>query len=204
MRLARMDRDLTAQPSTAPLTPAALASLNPPRPAERYSWVKSAPFILLHLALVSVFFVPVSWPVVLLCAAAYFWRMFGITGGYHRYFAHRAYRTSRVFQFVLAWLGCSALQQGPLWWASHRREHHRHPDTPQDPHSPHETSFWWSHVGWILSSEHVETPWESIPDWAKYPELRWLDRYHWVPGISLAVLCWLIAGWSGLVWGFVV
>jgi stearoyl-CoA desaturase (delta-9 desaturase) len=168
------------------------------------NWVKAAPFIVLHLALVAVFFVPVDVTVLVLCAATYFVRMFGITGGYHRYFAHRAYKASRPMQFLLAWLGCSAMQKGPLWWAAHHRNHHRHSDTPNDPHSPHETSFWWSHVGWVLSNEHVETPWEAIPDWARYPELRWLDRHNWIPGLSLAVLCWLLAGWSGLVWGFVV
>jgi stearoyl-CoA desaturase (delta-9 desaturase) len=167
------------------------------------AWVKSSPFVALHLALLAVFFVPVSTAGVVLCVATYFLRMFGITAGYHRYFAHRAYKTSRVFQFVLAWLGCSAMQKGPLWWAAHHREHHRHSDTPRDPHSPYETTFWWSHVGWVLSSEHVETPWEEIPDWSQYPELRWLDRNHWVPGLTLAVLCWLIGGTSGLVWGFV-
>jgi len=164
--------------------------------------LKSVPFVALHLALVAVFFVDVSWPVVLLCFATYFWRMFGVTGGYHRYFAHRSYKTSRVFQFMLACLGCSCLQKGPLWWAAHHRGHHRYSDTPMDPHSPHETTFWWSHVGWILSTEHTDGP--PIPDWEKYPELRWLDRWHWVPGAGLAVLCFLIAGWSGLVWGFFV
>jgi len=179
--------------------------LAPGRPNESLlNCLKSVPFIALHLSLVAVFFVPVEPTALLLCGITYFVRMFGITGGYHRYFAHRSYRTSRVFQFVLAWLGCSAMQKGPLWWASHHREHHRHSDTPQDPHSPHETSFWWSHVGWILSTEHSATPWEAIPDWSRYPELRWLDRHHWVPGLSLAVLCWLVGDWSGLVWGFLV
>ncbi len=168
------------------------------------SWLLAAPFIALHLALIAVFFVPLTWDVLLLCGLTYFWRMFGITAGYHRYFAHRSYKTSRAFQFVLAWLGCSAMQKGPLWWAACHREHHRHSDTPEDPHSPWETSFWWSHVGWVLSSEHEETAWEQIQDWSRYPELRWLDRHHWVPGLVLAVLCWLVGGWSGLVWGFVV
>jgi stearoyl-CoA desaturase (delta-9 desaturase) len=189
-----------------PIAPVARVSTSA-TPASRFGlpdWFKSAPFIALHLALVAVFFVPVGPTVLLLCGLTYFLRMFGITGGYHRYFAHRAYKTSRLFQFVLAWLGCSTMQKGPLWWAAHHREHHRHSDTPSDPHSPHETSFWWAHVGWILSSEHVETPWEAIQDWSRYPELRWLDRNHWVPGLVLAVLCWLVAGWSGLVWGFVV
>jgi len=197
--------------STLPVTrpPASTNhAVSPPRPAG-FFWflpacLKSSPFIGLHLALVAVFFVPAEPLALVLCATLYFWRMFGITGGYHRYFAHRAYKTSRVFQFLLACLGCSAMQKGPLWWAAHHREHHRHSDTPNDPHSPYETTFWWSHVGWVLSNEHIDTPWKSIPDWAKYPELRWLDRNHWVPGLLLAVCCYLLAGLSGLVWGFVV
>jgi stearoyl-CoA desaturase (delta-9 desaturase) len=180
----------------------------PGKPSGLFSWVpnwlKSSPFIGLHLAFLAVFFVPVDLGVVLLCAATYFVRMFGITVGYHRYFAHRAYKASRPFQFVLAWLGCSAMQKGPLWWAGHHREHHRHSDTPSDPHSPHETTFWWSHVGWILGEDHVQTPTEMIQDWSRFRELRWLDRNHWVPGLLLALGCYLLAGWSGLVWGFVV
>jgi stearoyl-CoA desaturase (delta-9 desaturase) len=199
----------------APVSPVRLGAGHPFPKKRRFgmpSWVKALPFLVLHLALVSAFFVPVTATGLILCGVAYFIRMFGITGGYHRYFAHKAYKTSRVFQFVLAWLGGSSLQKGPLWWAAHHREHHRHSDTPHDPHSPHETSFWWSHVGWILSNDHVDTPWEAIPDLAKYPELRWLDRNHWIPGVVLAVICYLIGylsgglsgGLSGLVWGFVV
>ncbi len=168
------------------------------------NWVKSAPFVALHLACLAVLFTGVNATALTLCFLTYFWRMFGITGGYHRYFAHRSYKTSRIGQFALAWLGCSALQKGPLWWASHHRQHHRFSDTPDDPHSPLVTSFWWSHLGWILSPDHVETPLHVIRDWAQYPELRWLDRWHWVPGIVLAVACWLIGGWSGLVCGFVI
>jgi len=158
----------------------------------------------MHLALLTVFLVPVSTVALLLFAATYALRVFGLTAGYHRYFAHRAFKTSRWFQFALAWAGCSALQKGPLWWASHHREHHRYSDSPDDPHSPHETSFWWSHVGWILAEDHVHTPWHVIPDYQRYPELCWLDRNYWLPGVVLAVLCFLAGGWSGLVWGFVV
>src|SRR5205807_7932679 len=134
-------------------------------------------------ACLAVFFTDASMTALGLCLALYLVRMFGITAGYHRYFAHRTYKTSRAFQFVLAWLGCSAMQKGPLWWTAHHRRHHRHSDTPEDPHSPWETTFWWSHVGWILSEEHVETPWEEVPEWGRCPELRWLDRNHWVPGV---------------------
>jgi stearoyl-CoA desaturase (delta-9 desaturase) len=162
------------------------------------------PFVALHLACLAVLFTGVTVGAAVLCGVTYFIRMFGITGGYHRYFAHRAYKTSRVGQFLLAFLGCSALQKGPLWWASHHREHHRHSDTPDDPHSPIMTSFWWAHLGWIMSDDHTDTPWEAIQDWSRYPELRWLDRHYWVPGVVLAVACFLIGGWVGLVWGFLV
>jgi stearoyl-CoA desaturase (delta-9 desaturase) len=130
--------------------------------------------------------------------------MFAITAGYHRYFSHRSYKTGRVFQFVLAWFGCSAMQKGPLWWTAHHRRHHRHSDTAQDPHSPRANSFWWSHVGWLLALDPASHDDHDVRDWKRYPELRWLNRNHWVPGIMLAGLCWLLAGWSGLVWGFFV
>jgi stearoyl-CoA desaturase (delta-9 desaturase) len=112
----------------------------------------------------------------------------------------------------MAWLACSAMQKGPLWWASHHRRHHRFSDTPDDPHSPHVTSFWWAHLGWLLSDDHLAIHWDDVRDWSRYPELRWLDRFHWVPGLVLAGLCFLLGfaldSWSGawccLVWGFVV
>ncbi len=176
------------------------------------NWLKCLPFIGLHLACLAVLFTGVDVTAVLLCVVCYFVRMFGITAGYHRYFAHRSYKTSRIMQFLIACLGCSALQKGPLWWASHHRQHHRFSDTPDDPHSPHATSFWWSHLGWILSEDHTHTPWDVIRDWSLYPELRWLDRWHWIPGLLLAGVCWLIGyavggwagAWSALVCGFVI
>ncbi len=166
------------------------------------NWIKSIPFIGVHLACIAILWTGVTTTAVILCLCCYLIRMFGITGGYHRYFAHRSYKTSRVMQFLIACLGCSALQRGPLWWAAHHRGHHRHSDTPDDPHSPRETSFWWAHVGWVLDPEYDETKWDAIQDFAKYPELRWIDRWHWTPGVLMAVICWLIGGWSGLVVGF--
>src|SRR6267142_2461842 len=102
--------------------------------------------------------------------------MFAITAGFHRYFSHRSYKTGRVFQFVLAWIGASATQKGPLWWAANHRHHHAHSDTPEDAHSPRE-GFWWSHVGWFLCDKFSETDLRLIPDLAKFPELRFLNRY---------------------------
>ncbi len=186
------------------------------------NWLKCVPFIGLHVACLSALFTGFSTTALVLLVATYFLKMFGITAGYHRYFAHRAYKTSRVGQFVLAWLGCSALQRGPLWWAAHHRGHHRYSDTPKDPHSPHETSFWWAHLGWVMTEESNEAPWEAIQDFRRFPELRLLDHLHWVPGIVLAVACYVIGalvggwrgdpstfffqgqGWTCLVWGWLI
>ena len=77
-----------------------------------------------------------SWFAVATSVFLYYLRMFGLTAGYHRYFSHKSYRTSRLFQFVLAWIGASAVQKGPLWWAAHHRHHHRFSDTEDDVHSP--------------------------------------------------------------------
>src|SRR5262245_5661369 len=135
----------------------------------------------------------------ILCGLLYFIRMFGITAGYHRYFAHRTFKTSRPFQFVLAWLGCMSLQKGPLWWAAHHRDHHRYSDTENDPHSPIARGIWWSHLGWVLSNRFDETNWRGIRDSARFPELRWMNAFHWVPGILLGFSCWLIGGFSPFV-----
>jgi stearoyl-CoA desaturase (delta-9 desaturase) len=161
-------------------------------------------FVLLHVACLAVFVTGTTPAAVVLCGVCYLVRMFGITAGYHRYFSHRSYKTSRPFQFLLACLGCSALQKGPLWWAGHHRQHHRHADTPEDVHSPRNRGLWWSHVGWVLAADYNDTDWRAVRDWSRYPELRWLNRHHWIPPLVLAALCFLLAGWSGLVWGFVI
>lgn len=169
---------------------------------DQIDWTKSVPFMGVHLAALAVFWTGFSWKALVLCLAMYAVRMFGITAGYHRYFSHRSYRTSRVFQFVLAWIGCSALQKGPLWWAAHHRHHHQHSDEPDDVHSPKQRGAWWAHIGWILSDRYNATHFNGIKDFSKYPELRWLNRYSTVPGLVLAIACLLTMGIQGLVWGF--
>jgi stearoyl-CoA desaturase (delta-9 desaturase) len=165
---------------------------------------KVIPFYLMHLACFAVLLVGVSWTAVLVCIGLYALRMWGLTAGYHRYFSHRSFKTSRFFQFLLALLGTTAVQKGPLWWAAHHRRHHRYTDVPGDVHSPVTDGFWWSHVGWIVSTKYDETNWDSIKDFARYPELRWLNTYHLIPPVALAVILFLIGGWQLLVWGFFV
>ena len=170
-----------------------------------FGWLVSLPFYAVHvIAVVGVALAGFSWKGVALAVALYYIRMFGVTGGYHRYFAHRTYRTSRAFQFVLAVLAQSSVQKGALWWAAHHRDHHKFSDTPKDPHSYRNYGFWYSHVGWILSSKTEETDYSRIADMARYPELRWLNTWHVVPGVALAVGLYLVGGWEALLWGFFV
>jgi stearoyl-CoA desaturase (Delta-9 desaturase) len=118
--------------------------------------------------------------------ALYWIRMFAITGGFHRYFSHRSFKTSRIFQFLLALLGTMAGQKGPLWWAAHHRVHHQKSDSSEDVHSPIKSGFFWSHMGWIMSRENFSTKSEEVRDLGAYPELRWLDRHFVIPPLVLA------------------
>jgi stearoyl-CoA desaturase (delta-9 desaturase) len=180
-----------------------VSSAAPARPQdERLSWLASIPFFLLHLVCLAAFFLPVRPVDIAVCVALYVVRMWGITAGFHRYFSHRAYKTGRIFQFILALVGTTSAQKGVLWWAAHHRHHHRDSDGETDIHSPVRKGFWWSHVGWILCTKYDATRLESIRDFARFPELVWLNRYHLVPPTVLGVATWLVGGWSMLVWGF--
>jgi stearoyl-CoA desaturase (delta-9 desaturase) len=170
--------------------------------ADRPRWRENLPFWAVHaVAITGAIWVGWSSAALWWLIGGYSVRMFVITAGYHRYFSHKSYRLNRLSQFVLAFGGTMASQKGPLWWAAHHRNHHRFSDTERDVHSP-KRGFWWSHVGWILCDQYGATPVDDIKDFAKYPELRWMNAHDWIGPWSLAVVCWLIGGWSGLVVGF--
>jgi stearoyl-CoA desaturase (delta-9 desaturase) len=107
----------------------------------------------------------------------YWLRIFAIGAGYHRYFSHRSYSTSRVFQFFLAFLAQTSAQKSVLWWAAKHRHHHLHSDTPHDVHSPRHKGFLYSHLGWIFAHHHAEVDLLKVSDLARYPELMWLHKY---------------------------
>jgi stearoyl-CoA desaturase (delta-9 desaturase) len=165
------------------------------------NWRTSTAFIIVHLLPLLAIFTGVTWKAVILCAVLFYVRMFALTGGYHRYFSHKSYRLARVPQFILAFIGTTAAQKGPLWWAGHHRAHHKFTDREGDPHSPRDGVFW-SHVGWILCDKYNKTDTEAMKDFARYPELRFLDKHDWIGPWALGVASYLIAGWSGLVIGF--
>ena len=158
-------------------------------------WARSIPFLLMHVGVLLVFLVDFSWVAVGFAVGFYVIRMLAITGFYHRYFAHRAFKTSRWFQFFGGCVGAASVQRGPLWWAAHHRDHHLHSDTDQDVHSPKLTGFWFSHVGWFMTKEHFELKVDRIRDFAKFPELMFITKYDIVIPALFALLCYGI-GWS--------
>ena len=163
---------------------------------------QTIPFVLVHLVCIAAIWTGVSRTAAIMCVVLYVVRMFGVTAGYHRYFSHRSFKTSRVGQFLLAFLAQSSAQRGILWWAAKHRHHHKHSDTELDVHSPRHRGFVYAHLGWIFTPQHDETDYDAIPDLTKYPELVWLNRHPYLPATMLAVACFLVAGWSGLVVGF--
>jgi stearoyl-CoA desaturase (delta-9 desaturase) len=169
----------------------------------RINWPGSIPFFGLHVgAIVGIALLGWSWKGFALAVGLYVVRMFFVTAGYHRYFAHRTFRTSRAMQLVFALGAMSSSQKGVVWWASHHRKHHKHSDLPGDVHSALRDGFWWSHLGWVLAYDTQTTDLQRVRDLTEYPELVWLNRRWWLPPATLGVGSFLVGGWFGLVWAF--
>lgn len=173
-------------------------------PDERIVWQDTVLFIVMHLLAAYAMFFHFTWSGVLLAVGSYYLRMFALSAGFHRYFSHRSYNTSRVFAFLLAFLGECSLQKGVLWWASHHRHHHHFSDQPQDVHSPLHKGFFWSHMGWILCDKYKPLKKPLIKDFLAYPELVWLNKNTWLPANSYIATLVGVFGLEGFLWGFVV
>lgn len=164
----------------------------------------SWPVLGIHgLALATPLLAPPTWGRIALLLAVYVGFMLAITAGYHRFFAHRSFRTSRAGQVVLAWAAQTTLQKGVLWWAAGHRAHHRHSDRAGDPHSPVRGGAWWGHLGWTLHARtHTEAV-RGVDDWRAFPELVWLDRWWGLPAAVWVLVLGLIGGLPAIAWGFV-
>jgi stearoyl-CoA desaturase (delta-9 desaturase) len=180
-------------------------------------WVRIVPFILVHLGCLAIIWVGFSRAALYACAVMYLVRMFAITAFYHRYFSHRAFRTSRTLQYILAVVANSTAQRGPLWWAAHHRHHHRHSDTALDVHSPGRSGIWHSHAGWIICRQNFGTRKQLVKDFLRYPELVFLDRFDYVVPFIAAAMMFALGSWLAkaaphlgtdgpqmLVWGFLI
>jgi stearoyl-CoA desaturase (delta-9 desaturase) len=146
------------------------------------AYPSSIGFVLIHVGCFAAIWTGLTGRAVVLAVVLYLVRIFAIGAGYHRYFSHRAYRTSRIVQFCLAFLAQTSAQRGALWWAAKHRRHHKYSDTDQDVHSPVRHGFLYSHLGWIFVPRN--------------------DRQPYLPAAALAVVTWLVAGLPGLAVGF--
>lgn len=195
-----------------------MKKISPRDPEERIEFWGNLPFIGMHIGCLLVFQVGVSKTALIVFFVSLIPRMFGLTAGYHRYFSHRSFKTSRAFQFFLALLGSCAFQKDPMWWAAHHRLHHKNADTAADAHSPARLGFFRAHMGWVMVKKNANLrPHEIVPDLAKYPELCYLHEHQKVPAfIMLGILAvtgyWLEHFVPGadttmaqvIVWGFFV
>ena len=109
------------------------------------------PFALVHVGCLAAIWTGATMQAVVICVVLYLLRMMAVCAGYHRYFSHRSFSTSRTFQFILAFLAQTTTQKSVLWWAAVHRQHHLHSDTEQDVHSPRHRGFCYSHLGWMFN-----------------------------------------------------
>lgn len=166
------------------------------------NWPAALGFIAVHVTALGAFFVDIHWKRdIAIGVTCYYLRAFFLCAGFHRYFAHRTYKTSRAFQFIMALGGTAAGQRGPLWWAAHHRHHHKHTDDEFDSHSP-KHGLYWSQVGWFLAKRNTPIKLELIQDFAKYPELRALDFLYPVPAIALGAMIFWIWDASAFFFGY--
>ena len=181
----------------------------------RPDFPRLVPYIFLHLGCLLVILVGWSWFAIGAALLLYLIRMFAITGFYHRYFAHRSFHTSRITQLLFAVLGNTAMQRGALWWASTHRHHHAHSDSETDKHSPGRHGFLWSHLGWLTCRKNFPTDYSKVKDFARFPELVFLNRFDFLVPIAYGAILWGVGTMLGkfapglstsgpqlFVWGF--
>lgn len=180
--------------------------MSKPRTLKQIKWPTLISIMGIHLGALLAFWT-FSWKALFLCLFLY-WLSggIGITLGFHRLFAHSSFKVPKVVAYPVAFLGTLAGQSGPLSWVAWHRFHHKTSDQEGDPHTP-KDGFFWSHMGWLFARsdmDHFETYKKFVPDLARDPFYRFLDRYHWLPSALLGGLLYLWGGLSFLVWGMAV
>ncbi|KAI9010800.1 fatty acid desaturase-domain-containing protein [Hyaloraphidium curvatum] len=150
-------------------------------------------------ALYGVWAVPLRGATLAWCVAYYFWSTFGITAGYHRYWAHRAYDAGPLLRAFLMLGATGAVQGSARWWCAGHRRHHRYTDTRWDPYSARK-GLLWSHIGWLLTKED---PADLAPvdasDLDSDPMVEWQRRFYDVCAFFMGFVWPAIV--AGVCWG---
>jgi stearoyl-CoA desaturase (delta-9 desaturase) len=153
-----------------------------------------------------------------LFAVFYAIQMFGVSIGFHRYLAHKSFKTSPFFEGVLMIAGSMAFEGPVLFWVSTHRRHHRFSDEEGDPHSPNLSGaglkgklkgLWYAHVPWMFSDQESRVT-VFAPDVVRDRRLYFYNRTYpiWASASLLlpAVLGFAIGGtpaaaFSGFIFG---
>jgi len=173
-------------------------------PADRFSPLHALYFVAVHAgALASFAFF--SWTNVAVMFVLYVLTGLGITVGYHRLLAHHSFRAPRWLEHLLVTFGVMALQGSPSTWISDHRQHHFHSDNVEDPHDISRGLFF-AHMGWIFylrpSESERQRKMRYASDLMSDPYYRWLDRFHFLPGLALGAALFIIGGLPLFLWGF--
>jgi fatty-acid desaturase len=153
---------------------------------------------LVGIALIAAF---PSWYALLGFMLANIWfSCLGMSIGFHRYFAHRAFKTSRFWHYVQLIGGTLAGQGSVIFWVALHRLHHPSSDRPGDVHSPVD-GFWHSYMGWIFTLDPKQVPMSRAADLIKDPACRFTHRHYtsimwvwWTLMITLAFIAPALAG----------
>jgi stearoyl-CoA desaturase (delta-9 desaturase) len=140
-----------------------------------------------------------NWNTMILAIATYWVSGLGITVGYHRLFAHRAFECGPITRFLILMSGTMAFQGSGLWWATGHRIHHRYVDTDQDPYNS-KRGFFWSHMGWLLVKlDKSKWAYADCTDLNADKMLQWQDKYFLPLSTFLSVVVPTVV--AGLGWG---
>ena len=103
-------------------------------------------------------------------AAFYVMNILSMSIGYHRFFMHKAFETSKPMRYAIAILAQLGTFGSLRRWIAEHRRHHAHSDRPGDIHSPYYNDYgrslsgvngWkYAHLGWVFN--------KSITDEAFY------------------------------------
>ncbi len=180
----------------------------------RHDWVVLGWIVFMHVGALAAFFT-FSWKAV--GVMLFLWWLCGGIGiclGYHRYFTHRSFTTSKPIEYLLAICGCLAGEAGPINWVAAHRYHHSYSDMEEDPHSPFKDprsplkSFFWAHIGWLFAREMHLAKFDSYkryaPDMVRDKFLVFLDKNHMLPVLALTAALYALGGWPYIVWGIFV
>ncbi|MCA1616249.1 MAG: fatty acid desaturase, partial [Acidobacteria bacterium] len=165
------------------------------------NWTTTIFMVIFHVGAVAALFMLTWKAVAVSLVLAWVAGSPGIGMGFHRLLTHRGYKTPKFVEYLLTILGTLTLEGGQIDWVVTHRIHHAHTDAPGDPHTPRDGG-WWAHMGWILRGTAQQHPEEVMtryaPDLMRDPVHVLINKFYWIPQVTLGVALLWFGGWSML------